>query len=66
VKPAHDLIAADVKSDTRKLYDFAGFQAGIGTTDNPLKSFLDARRAFLLGATSASPVATRAAAPPGR
>jgi hypothetical protein len=66
VKPAHDLIAADVKSDTRKLYDFAGFQAGVGTADNPLKSFLDARRAFLLGAVSAAPAAAQAAATPVR
>jgi hypothetical protein len=67
VKPAHSLIAADVKIDTRKLYDFAGFEAGVSTTNNPLKSFLDARRAFLLNATApAATVAARTAAAPLR
>jgi hypothetical protein len=50
-KAGHDLIAADVKIDTRKLYDNAGFAAGVSTTGNPLKNFVDARRAFLLEAT---------------
>ena len=50
LKPAHDLIAAEVKVDTRKLYDVAGFQAGVATTGNPLKLFLDARRSYLLEA----------------
>jgi hypothetical protein len=50
LKPAHDLIAAEVKVDTRKLYDLAGFQAGIATTGNPLKLFLDSRRTYLLEA----------------
>jgi hypothetical protein len=62
VKPAHDLIEADVKVDTRKLYDFPGFEAGIAATGNPLKSFLDARRAFLL-AGSALPGVTRVTPP---
>jgi hypothetical protein len=48
LKPAHELIAAEVKADTRKLYDFAGFQSGVADTNNSLKSFIDARRAFLL------------------
>jgi hypothetical protein len=62
LKPAHDLIEAEVKVDTRKLYDVAGFQAGVLPSGNSLKSFLDARRAFLLnGATS--PSATRVALP---
>jgi hypothetical protein len=61
LKPAHELIAADVKVDTRKLYDFGGFQAGLaGTPSNPLKSFIDARRTFLLNATTAAPSAVRA------
>ena len=59
VEPTHGLIAADVKSDTRKLYDFVGFQAGVAASGNPLKSFIDARRAFLLQATA--PPGTRAA-----
>ena len=58
LKPAHELIAADVKADTRKLYDFAGFQAGIAATNNSLKSFIDGRRAYLL---SLSPTGERAA-----
>jgi hypothetical protein len=52
LKPAHDLIAADVKTDTRKLYDFSGFQVGVAASANPLKSFIDGRRAFLLTATA--------------
>ena len=62
LKPAHDLIEAEVKVDTRKLYDLAGFQSGIAPTGNSLKSFLDARRAFLLTG-AALPSATRVAAP---
>ena len=62
LKAGHDLIAADVKSDTRKLYDNAGFEAGIAPTGNPLKAFLDARRAFLLGGTAPQRT-VRAAAP---
>ena len=48
---SHDLIAADVKVDVRKLYDNAGFAAGVAAAGNPLKAFVDARRAFLLDAT---------------
>lgn len=55
-RASHDLIAADVKLDTRKLYDNAGFAAGVASTGNPLKSFIDARRAFLLEATSSGRV----------
>jgi hypothetical protein len=62
LKPAHDLIAAEVKVDTRKLYDLAGFEAGIAASNNPLKSFLDARRAYLLGAGTAPRVARGASA----
>jgi hypothetical protein len=51
-RAGHDLIAADVKIDTRKLYDNAGFAAGVAAAGNPLKSFVDARRAFLLDATT--------------
>jgi hypothetical protein len=61
LKPAHELIAAEVKVDTRKLYDLSGFQAGIATANNPLKSFLDARRAYLLNQSTAPD--TRAARP---
>ncbi len=42
------LIAADVKADTRKLYTFEAFEAGVSQGDESLKSFADRRRAFLL------------------
>jgi hypothetical protein len=51
-RAGHDLIAADVRIDTRKLYDNAGFDAGVADTGNPLKAFVEARRAFLLQATA--------------
>jgi hypothetical protein len=51
-RAGHELIAADVRSDTRKLSDNAGFDAGVAATGNPLKAFIDARRAFLLQATA--------------
>jgi hypothetical protein len=65
LKSAHDLIAAEVRLDTRKLYDVPGFEAGVTPTANPLKAFIDGRRAFLLKATATAPAATpvRAAAP---
>ena len=43
----HDLIAADVKVDTRKLYTDEGFESGVAS----VKTFADARRAYLLNAT---------------
>jgi hypothetical protein len=52
-KSSHDLIASEVRTDTRKLYDVAGFEAGVAATGNPLKAFVDARRAFLLSSTPA-------------
>jgi hypothetical protein len=51
-KASHALIAADVTADTRKLYDNAGFAAGIAEAGNPLKTFIDTRRAFLLTMTT--------------
>ena len=62
LKPAHELIAAEVKADTRKLYDFPGFEAGIAASGNPLKSFIDARRMFLLNAAPAAVAVPAAAA----
>jgi len=47
-KAGHDLIAADVRADTRKLYDNAAFAAGVAPTGNTLKAFTDTRRAYLL------------------
>lgn len=61
LKASHDLIADEVRVDTRKLYDIAGFEAGIATTGNPLKSFIDNRRTFLLNATEQAPAGIRAA-----
>jgi hypothetical protein len=53
LKASHGLIAADIKTDTRKLNDdYAAFEAGIALERNPLKAFLDARRAYLLNATA--------------
>jgi hypothetical protein len=62
LKAAHDLIADEVRVDTRKLYDVPGFEAGIAPSGNPLKTFIDERRAFLLRETSATS-AVRAALP---
>ena len=45
----HDLIAEDVKVDTRKIYDTAGFEAGVQS----IKAFADARREYLLKAVPA-------------
>lgn len=45
----HDLIAADVKADTRKIYGTEEFESGL---TGSLKSFVDERRAFLLKATA--------------
>ena len=47
VQRYHDLIAADVKADTRKLYTHEGFESGVAS----VKTFADARRAYLLNAT---------------
>jgi spore coat protein CotH len=49
-KKYHDAIAADVKADTRKVYDDEGFVNGLAS----VKRFADARRAYLLKATSAA------------
>ena len=54
-KASHALIAADVTTDTRKLSDNAGFAAGVADAGNPLKTFIDTRRAYLLQATAAAP-----------
>ncbi|MGH9309290.1 MAG: CotH kinase family protein, partial [Vicinamibacterales bacterium] len=45
------LIAEEVKLDTRKLYSYDAFQAGLDGPENSLKSFVEARRAFLLNFT---------------
>jgi hypothetical protein len=46
VRQYQALIAADVRSDTRKLDSFEAFQEGVST----LRNFTQRRRAFLLGA----------------
>jgi len=63
LRSAHNLIASEVRLDTRKLYDTPGFEAGIAATGNPLKGFIDGRRAFLLKATASAATPVRAAAP---
>jgi len=45
------VIAEAVKADTRKLYSFEAFQAGLSEAPDSVKSFADRRRAFLLQAT---------------
>lgn len=45
----HDLIAADVKRDTRKLDSYEAFVASLEEGPRSLKRFADQRRAFLLG-----------------
>jgi spore coat protein CotH len=40
----HDLIAEDVRVDTRKIYDTAGFETGVES----IKAFADTRREYLL------------------
>ena len=49
----HDLIADDVKVDTRKLYTNEGFESGLES----LKKFADERRTFLLKTTAPGPPA---------
>ena len=44
----HDLIAADVKDDTRKLYTNEAFDAGLDS----VKKFVEERRAYLLKTTA--------------
>jgi hypothetical protein len=55
----HRLIAAEVRADTRKLYDVSGFEAAITPATSPLKAFLDARRQFLLDYTAGGQGAER-------
>jgi hypothetical protein len=50
VRQYQSVIAADVKADTRKLYPFEQFEAGVDRGDSSLKSFVERRRAFLLKA----------------
>jgi hypothetical protein len=52
----HDLIAADVKVDTRKIYSSEEFESGLSGS---LKNFVEQRRAFLLKATAAQAAAVR-------
>jgi hypothetical protein len=44
----YDLIREDVRHDTRKLRTFEQFEAGVAGSDDSLRRFADARRAFLL------------------
>jgi hypothetical protein len=46
---SHKLIAAEVKMDNRKLYEQTGFDAAApAAANNPIKSFADRRRVYLL------------------
>ena len=51
LKAAHDLIGAEVRLDTRKLYDTEGFDAALAPS-GALKTFIDSRRVFLLQGNS--------------
>jgi hypothetical protein len=44
----HDLIAADVKRDTRKLESYEDFETSVDQDPKSLKAFADQRRAYLL------------------
>jgi len=48
VRQYQGLIAADVKTDTRKLYTFDAFEQDVSASTHSLKNFVDRRRAFLL------------------
>jgi hypothetical protein len=48
VRQYQALIAEDMKTDTRKIYSFEAFQAGVGSGPESLKGFVDRRRAYLL------------------
>jgi hypothetical protein len=48
----HALIADEVRLDTRKLYSTEAFDAGIGDGPDSLKTFVAARRAYLLARTA--------------
>lgn len=48
VKERQALIAADVKTDTRKLYSTEAFTTGVSGAEDSLRSFIERRRAFLL------------------
>jgi hypothetical protein len=45
VRQYHALIAEDVRADTKRLDTIEAFDAGVGR----IKTFVDRRRAFLLG-----------------
>lgn len=48
IQDVHARIAPVVRTDTKKTSDLAGFQAAVAETGNPLKTFFDRRRAYLL------------------
>jgi hypothetical protein len=50
VRQYHGLVADAVMADTRKLYSSEAFTAELTEGEESLKSFVDRRRAFLLGA----------------
>jgi hypothetical protein len=51
VRQYQSIIAADIKTDTRKLYASEQFEAGVDRGESSVKNFAERRRAFLLKAT---------------
>jgi hypothetical protein len=51
------ILTEEMKLDTRKLYSFEAFQAGVGLGPDSLRGFIDSRRAFLLAPPRAAAVA---------
>jgi hypothetical protein len=48
VRQYQAVIAKEVQADTRKLYSWERFQAGVAEGPESLKSFVERRQAFLL------------------
>jgi hypothetical protein len=46
------LIAEDVRLDTRKLYSYEAFTGGVAGSESSLQSFVQRRREFLLNVTN--------------
>lgn len=50
VRQYQGVISEELKVDTRKLYSYDAFQAGLGSGPGSVRSFVDARRGYLLKA----------------
>jgi hypothetical protein len=55
------ILTDEMRVDTRKLYSFEAFQAGVGLGPDSLRGFVERRRAFLLAPRPAAAVARQAA-----